>query len=287
MNVQSKRYFNTTCHVVSFSPKEIRLEAYNGIPNLREYIHNMWGNPKLTEVTCFKANGTFFGMKDPKSEILGPGRGDQFLNIAFAGEKLYIEPDIPKEIGNIVGSSEVSTSYCLVRNGQRDYTNEKLFKEILGSNPRMIMGQRFNGDIVFIAAEGRKLTQKGLTSEEERSVSLSEGLVNAVNNDGGGSTVIYVEDKKVNWAYDGRKLGYIWVGYRKWKGSELPKLLKKGSKGMWVNLLQRMLYLTPDGAFGPVTEKAVIAYQKACNLKVDGKVGPQTWASLCNTHALI
>jgi len=35
-----------------------------------------------------------------------------------------------------------------------------------------------------------------------------------------------------------------------------------------------------DGVFGKNTEKAVKAYQKAYGLKVDGIVGPKTWASL-------
>ena len=35
-----------------------------------------------------------------------------------------------------------------------------------------------------------------------------------------------------------------------------------------------------DGIFGPETEKAVEAYQKANGLGVDGIVGPKTWGSL-------
>ncbi len=37
---------------------------------------------------------------------------------------------------------------------------------------------------------------------------------------------------------------------------------------------------TPDGVFGPMTDKAVRAYQKDNNLDVDGIVGPATWNSL-------
>ena len=38
-----------------------------------------------------------------------------------------------------------------------------------------------------------------------------------------------------------------------------------------------------DGVFGPKTETAVIAFQTAKGLSVDGKVGPQTWAALNNS----
>lgn len=47
-------------------------------------------------------------------------------------------------------------------------------------------------------------------------------------------------------------------------------------------LLQRQ-GITPggiDGAFGPLTEAAVIRAQKAHHLDVDGQVGPQTWTAL-------
>jgi peptidoglycan hydrolase-like protein with peptidoglycan-binding domain len=38
-----------------------------------------------------------------------------------------------------------------------------------------------------------------------------------------------------------------------------------------------------DGIFGPITKKAVIEFQKAYSLLVDGIVGPQTWGALCST----
>ena len=35
-----------------------------------------------------------------------------------------------------------------------------------------------------------------------------------------------------------------------------------------------------DGKIGPMTRKAIEAFQKANNLQADGKVGPKTWAAL-------
>ena len=62
-------------------------------------------------------------------------------------------------------------------------------------------------------------------------------------------------------------------------------LVKKGSKGEAVKKLQQILNskgykLSVDGNFGPATEAAVKAYQKANHLEVDGEVGEKTWASL-------
>ena len=65
-------------------------------------------------------------------------------------------------------------------------------------------------------------------------------------------------------------------------------VLKKGAKGDQVKALQALLIgygyscgsSGVDGSFGPATDKAVRAYQKANGLEVDGSVGPKTWGKL-------
>jgi putative peptidoglycan binding protein len=63
-------------------------------------------------------------------------------------------------------------------------------------------------------------------------------------------------------------------------------VLRRGSTGESVRCLQMTLNnwggakLTVDGIFGPVTEAAVLRYQKAHGLVQDGVVGNQTWRSL-------
>jgi putative chitinase len=60
-------------------------------------------------------------------------------------------------------------------------------------------------------------------------------------------------------------------------------LLKKGSSGEDVKKLQIKLGLTPDAGvaqFGPKTESAVKAWQKANGLTDDGIVGDTTWGKL-------
>jgi hypothetical protein len=57
-------------------------------------------------------------------------------------------------------------------------------------------------------------------------------------------------------------------------------VLKLGSKGKEVELLQSYLKITVDGVFGPGTEKAVKQFQKERGLTEDGIVGSKTWSIL-------
>jgi peptidoglycan DL-endopeptidase CwlO len=57
-------------------------------------------------------------------------------------------------------------------------------------------------------------------------------------------------------------------------------VLRLGSRGSAVVVLQRDLHLRADGAFGPQTKRAVIAFQRRHHLSADGVVGARTWAAL-------
>lgn len=56
--------------------------------------------------------------------------------------------------------------------------------------------------------------------------------------------------------------------------------VRRGDTGERVKFLQGLLGLSQDGVFGPATEKAVRAFQKANKLGVDGIVGAYTWEKL-------
>lgn len=58
------------------------------------------------------------------------------------------------------------------------------------------------------------------------------------------------------------------------------KTLKLGDRGDDVRGLQRALHLYVDGIFGKLTQEAVMAFQKANGLKVDGIVGDNTWTKI-------
>ena len=53
-------------------------------------------------------------------------------------------------------------------------------------------------------------------------------------------------------------------------------LLKKGSKGNNVKVIQEHLKIRADGDFGPNTEKAVKEWQQRNGLVPDGIIGPNS-----------
>lgn len=57
-------------------------------------------------------------------------------------------------------------------------------------------------------------------------------------------------------------------------------ILVKGEKGDSIKKLQAALGVVADGHFGPATERAVVAFQKARGLAPDGVAGPKTLAAL-------
>jgi peptidoglycan hydrolase-like protein with peptidoglycan-binding domain len=56
--------------------------------------------------------------------------------------------------------------------------------------------------------------------------------------------------------------------------------LRRGATGDLVKKVQGKVGVTADGNFGPKTEAALRAFQRAHGLVPDGIVGPKTWAAL-------
>ena len=64
------------------------------------------------------------------------------------------------------------------------------------------------------------------------------------------------------------------------KNNHIIMLLKKGSRGPNVKILQEYLEIGADGIFGAGTEAAVKKWQTVNGLTSDGIVGPKTWAKM-------
>jgi len=93
----------------------------------------------------------------------------------------------------------ISGGPYLVKNGEVfvDMTEEKL-TAIGGRNPRTAIGYTENNHLILVTADGREGSSIGLTLNELGAFMKDLGCVNAMNLDGGGSTVMYVDGNVVN-----------------------------------------------------------------------------------------
>ena len=78
-----------------------------------------------------------------------------------------------------------------------DMTAQKL-QSIGGRNPRTAIGYTKDNDLVLVAVDGREGSSIGLTLQELATLMKDLGCTNAINLDGGGSTVMYVNGQIVN-----------------------------------------------------------------------------------------
>ena len=87
----------------------------------------------------------------------------------------------------------------LVKDGEIyiDTTAEKL-TAIGGRNPRTAIGYTKDNNLILLTADGREEASIGLTLNELANIMKQLGCLNAMNLDGGGSTVMYVNGKVVN-----------------------------------------------------------------------------------------
>lgn len=93
----------------------------------------------------------------------------------------------------------ISGGPYLVKNGEVfvDMTEQKL-GAIGGKNPRTAIGYTQDGNFIMVAVDGREGASVGLTLKELAWFMKSIGCINAMNLDGGGSTVMYVNGRVVN-----------------------------------------------------------------------------------------
>lgn len=75
---------------------------------------------------------------------------------------------------------------------------EQKLVSITGRNPRTAIGYTKENDLIFVTVEGRKEGVSGVTLEELAQIMKKLGCYEAINLDGGSSTVMYVNGKTYN-----------------------------------------------------------------------------------------
>ena len=93
----------------------------------------------------------------------------------------------------------ISGGPYLVKNGDVfvDMTAQKL-GAIGGKNPRSAIGYTAEGNLIMVAVDGREGQSVGMTLMQLANFMKNAGCINAMNLDGGGSTVMYVDGQVVN-----------------------------------------------------------------------------------------
>ena len=115
----------------------------------------------------------------------------------FSAKKIKLDIKTSPEWENI--DHIISGGPYLVKEGQIyvDVTAQKL-GSITGKNPRTAIGYTSNYEFIMVAVDGREHASVGMTLGELARMMKSFGCINAMNLDGGGSTVMYVQGKEVN-----------------------------------------------------------------------------------------
>lgn len=67
-----------------------------------------------------------------------------------------------------------------------------------GIAPRTAIGQRKNGEVLFLVVDGRSIESVGATLKDVQDILIKYGAVNAVNLDGGSSTTMFFNGEVIN-----------------------------------------------------------------------------------------
>ena len=126
--------------------------------------------------------------------IIGPQKK---LETIAKAKKFKLDIKINPEWNDV--NHIISGGPYLVKGGEIyvDMTAQKL-SSIGGRNPRTAIGYTKNNHLIMLTADGREGSSIGLTLMELAQLMKELGCVNAMNLDGGGSTVMYVKGQVVN-----------------------------------------------------------------------------------------
>ena len=126
--------------------------------------------------------------------IVGPAKSlDKFLDEKEVKLEVLTTPEW-KDVNHIISGGPY-----LVKNGgvYVDITEQKL-GSIGGRNPRTAVGYTAENNLIIVTVDGREKNSIGMTLFELAGFMKSIGCVNAMNLDGGGSTVLYVNGQVAN-----------------------------------------------------------------------------------------
>lgn len=164
-----------------------------------------WGK---TAPPCPKY-GKQIAIKDNKiinastSQLTIPKNGFVVVGPAQQLNKIEQTQDVKLDLATMPEWTDVnhiiSGGPYLVKKGQTyiDISEQKL-NAIGGRNPRTAVGYTANNNLIIVTVDGREKGSIGMTLTELANFMKAIGCYNAMNLDGGGSTVLYVNGQVVN-----------------------------------------------------------------------------------------
>lgn len=137
------------------------------------------------------------------SQLTIPENGFVVVGPAQQLDKIAQSKDVKLDIATMPEWDNVnhiiSGGPYLVKKGQTYIdTAEQKLGAIGGRNPRTAVGYTANGHLIIVTVDGREKSSIGMTLNELAKFMKSIGCYNAMNLDGGGSTVLYVNGQVVN-----------------------------------------------------------------------------------------
>ena len=182
-NVNQPRMLST--YVIAYSPEW----GHFAPPSPKYGIQMAVENGKITSISK-----DALPIPENGYVIVGPkDRLEKTFKSRHANVDIKTIPDW-KNVNHIISGGPY-----LVKNGEVfiDMTEQKL-GAIGGRNPRTAIGYTQEGNLIMVAVDGREGSSVGMTLRELAGFLKSVGCTNAMNLDGGGSTVMYVNGKVVN-----------------------------------------------------------------------------------------
>ncbi len=139
--------------------------------------------------------------------LAGQGEGAARLSRSYIGANVRFAMQTTgfdwTKIDNVIGGGPM-----LLKAGKEniDFATANFNKSFSESrHPRTAAGKTANGDIWFVAVDGRQAMSVGASLKELAAIMLRLGCTDAVNLDGGGSTTLSVFGQALNRPSDGRE----------------------------------------------------------------------------------
>lgn len=286
------------CHIFEFDPNELRLDSTIGVKCKLERLSKINGEPEADETTYAKINGGFFNMNG-STEFLGAYVDDglyynppeqAYPTLVFWKDSKTFDynplPDTPTLVKyQREAQFAIGVPWMLVIDGKANYLYSKQqlinwFIHPYQRNPRTLIGQKYDGTIVWVVVEGRSVTSKGFTIDHSSALMLELGCRIAANLDGGGSSEMIINGQIKNKLSGGceRAIGTAIVCYAKKKTSTSTPTTDYNAQPTNISTLDSVGYITYQGNINvrtaPNLNSTILGtLPKGTKVTVNGKYG--------------